>query len=501
MTMIRQIVAAEINQLGDDEVEVVMATAARARDGHVLVPEGALLENYRANPIVLWSHDPDKPIGNAENTAIDRDKLSARVRFAPLGISHKADEIRGLTKANVIRAVSVGFEPIEMEPLDPNKPRGGQRISKWELLELSFVSVPADTGAVVTARAIGDSTMAEWKVGAARNLSIEDSDDWDGAAAEASVFEWAGGDDFDAAKARKAFLVYDADKPGERGSYKLPIAHVVDGELKVPKGAIRAAASRLPDTDVPDDVKEKAQGVLDHYESEAGIGDSERSARKPRTRANRMNRRQRGPITFTRGLYQVAQLCYMFEELGWQLDMAVWEAACEDDGSKVPAMLAGVLSDLGDALLAMTEEEIAEALAGRDIEVEDDAADEVLVIEERAHIGAAPSPRVRAFRRGLAHAKLRAGKTLSAETVRCLREAKACHEDAMDLHRSAMRKHKDGIAAMDDMLDRAGVSDPENEDTQTVQTSGGTGVDEGSEGQRAADYRKRQADLLALSAA
>lgn len=395
MTMQRKLIAAEIRELGDDEVEVVMSTAALARDGHILIPQGVVLDNYRANPIVLWSHDPDKPVGNAEDTAISGNSISARVRFAPVGISHKADEVRGLTKAGVIRAVSVGFEPLEMEPLDPKLPRGGQRISKWELLELSFVSVPADPGAVVTARANGDNPMPETN-------------------------------DDTTHKAR-------ASKPQNRMAQRVA---VVGGS--------------------------------------AVIGGA-------------------------RGLYQVAELCWLFESLGCQVDWAKYESAIEGDGSKVPAMLADVLQGLGDALLAMTAEEVAEALAGHDVEPEDDDDDAVLVESERALIRAATSPRVRAFRRGLAHAKVRAGKTLSTETIRCMREAKAMHEEAMDLHRQAMRKHKDGIAAVNDMMDRAGVSDDTSDATQTVQKSDGTAVDEGSRAAPSADYRKRQADALALT--
>jgi hypothetical protein len=342
--------------------------------------------------------------------------------------------------------------------------------------------------------------MAEWKVGAAKSLPIEDSDDWDGAAAQKSIFAWAGGDDFDPAKARKGFLVYDASAPELRGSYKLPIAHVVDGELKVPKGAIRAAASRLPDTDIPDDVKKDAGAVLDAYKKDAGIGDDERGAPRPKTRAKRVANRVRGKIVFTRGLYEVANLCYLFESLGYQVDMAKWEATIEGDASKVPAMLALALTDLGDALLAMTAEEIAEALAGRDVEPDEDPDDVILVVEERAHIRAAATPAVRAFRRGLAHAKLRAGKTLSDETVRCLRDALAAHDEAMDLHRSAMRKHREGVAAVADLMDRAGVSDPEDATTQTVQTSDGTDVSEGSaNGRMSLEWRQRQIDALSLT--
>jgi HK97 family phage prohead protease len=413
MTQMRKIVRAQINPLGDREVEVVMSTDALARDGHILLPGGCQLRNYLANPIVLWSHDPDKPIGNAEDLAVGVDQIVARAVFAPAGLSHKADEICGLTKAGVIRAVSIGFDPIDMEPLDPKKPRGGQRISSWELLEMSFVSVPADVGALVTARAHGEEPMPEPK---------------------------------------------EAATPRRR--------------------------------------KARATAV-------------------------------RGKLVLKRGLYQLANLCYLFEELGWQVDSAKWEATLEADASEVPAMLADVLHGLGEALLAMAQEEIAEALAGHDVELdgaEDDPADEILVVEERAHIAAAKTPAARAFRRGLAHAKLRAGKTLSAETVRCLRDAKAAHEDAMDLHRGAIKKHKEGMAAVDDMMDRAGVSDDDlgeqasDDDSTEIQTSDGTADSEGSSNDRHArppvqratagaptealspDFRRRQADALALAA-
>ena len=192
--------------------------------------------------------------------------------------------------------------------------------------------------------------MADWKIGASRNLAIEDSDAWDGAAAEKSIFAHAGGDDFDPKKARAGFLVYDADKPKERGSYKLPIAHEVDGALKVPKGAIRAAASRLPDTDIPDAVKKRAQAVLDHYKKEAGIGDDGKDKKDDRSFSRlvrRMTRVNSAPV-LQRGLYDVANLAYVLMQLGYHHDGAVFEAALEGDDSQVPAMLGEALVSLGD---------------------------------------------------------------------------------------------------------------------------------------------------------
>ena len=191
----------------------------------------------------------------------------------------------------------------------------------------------------------------------------------------------------------------------------------------------------------------------------------------PQTRtAPQVSTRRGGQaVTFKRGLYQVAQLAYLFAELDWQVDIAKWEAAAEEDASKVPAMLAAVLQDLGDVLLAMTAEEIAEALADHDIEPEVDEADDDLDLEERNAIAAAPTPALRAFRRGLAHAKARAGKKLSADTVRCLREAKAVHEEAIAEQRSATAKHRKAVGMIEDLLD--GATDESEEAAETDDTT------------------------------
>jgi len=111
-------------------------------------------------------------------------------------------------------------------------------------------------------------TRAEdWTVGADRDLPIDNSQEWDGQEARDSIFRWAGfdDDDPDPARARRGFLIYDANEPELRGSYKLPFAHVRSGELKASPPGLRAAASRLPQTDAPQDVLDRARAMLDHY--------------------------------------------------------------------------------------------------------------------------------------------------------------------------------------------------------------------------------------------
>ena len=60
--------------------------------------------------------------------------------------------VRALAKAGVLSAVSVGFRPIDAEPIKNGR---GVLWKAWELLELSLVAVPSNPNAVVMERAFG----------------------------------------------------------------------------------------------------------------------------------------------------------------------------------------------------------------------------------------------------------------------------------------------------------------------------------------------------------
>lgn len=117
----------------------------------------------------------------------------------------------------------------------------------------------------------GDAIMpdAKWTVGTSADLPFAPADtEWDGDKAAASVFAWAGFDDGkpDPARARQAFLAYDANTPELKGSYKLPIARHRDGVgLEVVKAGLDAAAGYLPNTDIPQEVRDRARKALDAY--------------------------------------------------------------------------------------------------------------------------------------------------------------------------------------------------------------------------------------------
>lgn len=112
--------------------EVVITTENLDRYSEVIKLDGWELTHYRNNPVVLWGHDHNTPIGVATSIDIVDGKMVAKGKFAP---TEKAQEVRALYDAGIIRATSVGF--IEKE-------REGNLITKAELLEFSFVSVPAN---------------------------------------------------------------------------------------------------------------------------------------------------------------------------------------------------------------------------------------------------------------------------------------------------------------------------------------------------------------------
>lgn len=141
-------------QSKEDPFTFVMSTAAKDRQGDV-VEQDWVLRNFLKNPIALWAHDSDVPIGVWEDVRVEGGKLLGRLVLAAKGTSEFIDTLRSLIEQRIIRAVSVGFMPGKAVPLDKDKPWGGLRLSQNELLETSPVSVPANAEALSLAKGLG----------------------------------------------------------------------------------------------------------------------------------------------------------------------------------------------------------------------------------------------------------------------------------------------------------------------------------------------------------
>ncbi len=51
-----------LDTIGERECAGIASTAQRGRDGQVVIPSGIDTGNFELNPIILFSHDVERPI-------------------------------------------------------------------------------------------------------------------------------------------------------------------------------------------------------------------------------------------------------------------------------------------------------------------------------------------------------------------------------------------------------------------------------------------------------
>lgn len=129
--------------------EYILSDETVDRYGDVIMASGWDLTNFKKNPIALFNHDSDEVIGVWENVRVEGKRLIGKLKLAAEGTSPTVDKVRRLVQQGILRAVSVGFNPTQYEPLDAKADPfwGPFRYLKQELLETSVVSVPANPGA------------------------------------------------------------------------------------------------------------------------------------------------------------------------------------------------------------------------------------------------------------------------------------------------------------------------------------------------------------------
>ena len=124
---------------GSITIKGLASTNALDRTGDIIDhnawKEGGL-DNYGENPIILFNHDYNRPIGRAKYCDVTQNGLELEAK-----ISKSAGDIVDLIKDGVLGAFSVGFK---VKDADYNKETDGFFIKSAELLEVSVVSIPAN---------------------------------------------------------------------------------------------------------------------------------------------------------------------------------------------------------------------------------------------------------------------------------------------------------------------------------------------------------------------
>lgn len=138
-------------------MDFVLSDATADRFGDVIEVDGWDLNNFQKNPIALFAHDKSFVIGKWTNLRVGDNDLRGELTLAPKGTSPRIDEIRRLIEADILRATSVGFRPIEHAPMNAKDPWSGTRYVKQELVECSVVAVPANANALAVAKSLNVS--------------------------------------------------------------------------------------------------------------------------------------------------------------------------------------------------------------------------------------------------------------------------------------------------------------------------------------------------------
>lgn len=136
----------KVKTISDSKNTVTIRGMASTKDidrvGDIVDPDAWTkggLKNYTKNPIILFNHDYNKPIGKGTKFQVTKDGLEITAEIS------KADPyIAKLIEDGVLSTFSIGFK---VKDADYMKETGGLLIKDVELFEVSVVSVPANQAA------------------------------------------------------------------------------------------------------------------------------------------------------------------------------------------------------------------------------------------------------------------------------------------------------------------------------------------------------------------
>lgn len=142
----------EIKSVSEDAdervIEGIATTPNTDRYGDVIESKGA---KYTLPLPLLWQHDHDKPVGLVEFVEVTAKGIKFRARLAQVQeegkLKERVDEAWQSLKSGLVRAVSIGFRPLEYEK---SKKGDGLRFLSFDWLELSLVTIPANVDATIS---------------------------------------------------------------------------------------------------------------------------------------------------------------------------------------------------------------------------------------------------------------------------------------------------------------------------------------------------------------
>ncbi len=130
-----------------DEEEGVLrgiaSTPTADRMADIVEPKGAV---FKLPLPLLYQHDPNQPIGQVTEAQVTDAGIEIVATVAK-GVTEEIDKAWKLIRAGLVRGFSIGFRGLDVEEIPGS---WGVRFKKWEWLELSAVTIPANAEATIT---------------------------------------------------------------------------------------------------------------------------------------------------------------------------------------------------------------------------------------------------------------------------------------------------------------------------------------------------------------
>jgi HK97 family phage prohead protease len=158
-----------VKEINDDDRIVPFIVTKRVvdRDGDLLEPSGADLDNFEKNPVINLNHDiyNQLPIGKAVKIKRNKEEIKVWIKFATKEENPIAANVYRLIKGGYLNATSIGFIPDFSEIDHPdNMTVGGKKVfthyKKYEIYEISIVNVPANPAALRTEKSLTSKDKA-----------------------------------------------------------------------------------------------------------------------------------------------------------------------------------------------------------------------------------------------------------------------------------------------------------------------------------------------------
>jgi HK97 family phage major capsid protein/HK97 family phage prohead protease len=149
MAMNRAYSVVEIKSYDEDSRTLtgIATTPKTDRMGDIVEPEGA---EYTLPIPLLWQHKSDSPIGHVTSAKVTAKGIEITAQIEredePGELKNLLDKAWQSIRKGLVRGLSIGFSPIEYSEI---KGTYGLRFTKWEWLELSAVTIPANVGATI----------------------------------------------------------------------------------------------------------------------------------------------------------------------------------------------------------------------------------------------------------------------------------------------------------------------------------------------------------------